>query len=511
MPNQQDSSPVWVPVIFSRTAPFNVSPYMDIIYRHRLAAVCVLVVGLATTVFLAALLPNQYKSSALIMIEAPQVAAAYVNLPSASANSREQPANVADQLEAIARTSFTQPRLKQIIDKYGLYPGLSGQSTQVIVNRMRKHIGLAVPPDAIQNDNPRQVFKAPEVLRVSFVYPNRLLAQRVTAELTSLYIDQGYQDRIQRAVDAAAFVQNQVTQTKARLAEQDTAIQQFQRRYQGSLPEDLETNSNQLSRLEDRLQALNDRINTPNLSPVTGQQIAVTPRQQLKILELNLVALKAQYSDDYPDVIDLKSQIANLKAQVQQDGGKDGADDDRASAQSSSPSAPLERETSELEGRIATVRSQIASSAQHGEQLAALTRDHDASAAEYHALLDKQLAADLQEKLEKRQQDERLRLLEPASFPKAAEAPSRFSILCLGLVFSFVLALLAPFGLFYTDTSFKSTEELHSEYGIRVAAAIPLIESKAERRTATFKAMLASTTCLLVIAAALWVYVTVLS
>lgn len=488
--------------------PLHISPYLDIIYRHRRASVCVAAVGLVTTIFLVAMLPNQYKSSAMIAIEAPQVAPAYVDM--SSTGDKEHPANVSDQLEAIARTAFTQPRLQELIARYDLYPRRSGQATPLIINRMRKHIALEVPQDTIQYDNPRQVVKAPEVLKVSFVYPNRLIAQRVTSELTRIYIDQGYQDRIQRAVDAARFVATQVSQTNARLAQEDAEIGQFQRRYQGSLPQDLETNSNQLSRLEDRLQAVDEKLNTPNLNPVTGQQIAMTPRQQLAILQLNLGALKAQYSDDYPDVIELKAQIANLKAQIQQ-AGADGLKDEPAAdiEQVSSPSrGPLERQAAELEGRIANVRAEIAAAAQHGEQLAALTRDHDATAAEYHGLLDKQLAADLQEKLERRQQDERLRLLESASFPKSAEAPSRFTILMLGVVCSLSMALLVPFGLFYTDTSFKSTEELQSEYGIRVAAAIPLIESRAERRTATMRATLASSTCAVVIALAVYAYVT---
>src|ERR1017187_8334948 len=126
------------PVVSNQQQPLHLSPYLDIIHRHRRVSVCVVAVGIATTIFLVALLPNQYKSSATIMIEAPQVAPAYVNMSSASASSKDQPANVADQLEAIAHTAFTQPRLEELINKYGLYHRRSGQATQSIVNYMRK-------------------------------------------------------------------------------------------------------------------------------------------------------------------------------------------------------------------------------------------------------------------------------------------------------------------------------------------------------------------------------------
>jgi hypothetical protein len=53
-------------------------------------------------------------------------------------------------------------------------------------------------------------------------------------------------------------------------------------------------------------------------------------------------------------------------------------------------------------------------------------------------------------------------------------------------------AVALPFGLYFTDTSFKDIEELQNELSIPVIAAIPIIPVRAERRLAVTRAIVAS-------------------
>jgi hypothetical protein len=146
----------------------------------------------------------------------------------------------------------------------------------------------------------------------------------------------------------------------------------------------------------------------------------------------------------------------------------------------------------------------------HGQELDALRRDYNAADTEYHGLLKKQLGAQLRETLEKRHQDERLRLLEGADLPKTPIRPNRIAIGILGVIFSLVAALALPFGLYFTDTSFKEPVELQSEYGIPVIATIPAIKVPADRRAAVIRAAFVSSAGMLVIAAAIWTFGNVL-
>jgi capsular polysaccharide biosynthesis protein len=159
-----------------------------------------------------------------------------------------------------------------------------------------------------------------------------------------------------------------------------------------------------------------------------------------------------------------------------------------------------------LSAQMESLNARIAVTPVHGQELDALKRDYDALDTEYHNLLKKQLGAQLQLTLEERHQDERLRLLEDANLPKAPIRPNRIAIGLLGIVFSLIAALSLPFGLYFTDTSFKEPSELLSEFQIPVVAMIPVIEAPFERRNATLRAILASSAGMLLVAATIWAY-----
>jgi len=333
----------------------------------------------------------------------------------------------------------------------------------------------------------------------------------VTEQLANDYIDEGYRERIQRAQDATRFLTAQVARANAELAAKGKQVQDLERRYEGSLPEELEPNLAELGRLQNQLSLINQQLTTQRLTPMAGgQPVALTPEQELPALELKLGALRAEYSDEYPDVIQLKEQIADLKQQIRQNRaagtGRETSSDLGRGEFAASAQTGLERQAAMLSAQIGSLNARIAATPVHGQELDVLKRDYEALDTEYHNLLKKQLAAQLRETLEERHQDERLRLLEGADLPKKPLRPDRIAIAILGVVFSFTAALCLPFALYFTDTSFKGPAELQSEYGVPVVAMLPVIEVPAERRAAALRAIFASSAGMLVIAAAIWTY-----
>ena len=491
------------------TKPISVAPYLDIIYRHRLIAACVFALAFGTTLCLLLMLPNEYRSTAVMVIEAPQVSPDYVEMGNPPAHA--QNVNFADQLEAITHKAFSQARLVELIRKFGLYKVHRDQPLDATVRYMWRHIGLVVPQDSILYETSRSRQEAPSVLKISFEYSNPKIAQQVTQELADNYIDEGYRERIERAADATRFLTAQVAHANAGLEAKGKEVRELQRRYAGSLPEELEPNMAELGRLQNQLSMTDQQLTTQRLMPMAGGlAVARTPEQELPALEVRLAALRAEYSDEYPDVIQLREQIADLKLQIRQNRAA-GAETSAAPGAGrgdyvKSPEESLERQAAMLSAQIGSLNARIAATPLHGQELDVLKRDYDALDTEYHSLLKKQLAAQLRETLEKRHQDERLRLLEVADLPKEPIRPQRIAIGILGVVFSLVAAVGLPFALYFTDTSFKEPAELQSEYGIPVVATIPVIEVPAERRAAAFRAVFASSAGMLVIAAAIWTY-----
>ncbi len=491
--------------------PLSLTPYLDIIYRHRLSAGCVLGLGLGTTLCLMLMLPDVYRSTAVLAIEPPQVSSAYVDV--GDATERRQNLNVSDQLEALAHQAFSQRRLEELIRTFGLYGKRPGQSLEAAVRYMGRHIDLVVPQDAILYESARTAQQAPDVLKISFEYGDRKTVQRVTEQLANNYIDEGYRERIERAENATRFLTTQVVRASAELAAKGRQLQELERRYEGSLPEELEPNLTELGRLQNQLSLINQQLTTARLNPLAvGQPVALTPEQELTALELKLAALRAEYSDEYPDVIQLKERIANLRQQLRRARGSSSGSSsasDRGDYPGSAQAA-LERQAAMLASQIAALNARIAATPVHGQELDAIRRDYDALDTEYHNLLKKQLGAQLHLTLEQRHEDGRLRLLENADLPRGPLRPDRAAIGILGVVFSLGAALAFPFALYFTDTSFKEPAELQGEYGLSVVAMIPELELPAERHSALLRAALASSGAMLVIAVAIWAYTNLL-
>ena len=482
--------------------PISVAPYLDVVYRHRLIAVCVLALGLGTTLCLMVMLPDVYRSTAVLVVEPAQISSDYIEVGNSPA--RAQNASVADELEALAHQAFSQARLEELIRKLGLYHARPHQPVEGKVEYMRRHIDLVVPQDAILYEAapPRQ--ESPDVLKISFEYWDRSIAQQVTEQLANDYIDEGYRQRIQRAEDATSFLSAQVARASVAVIAKSTQVQELQRRYQGSLPEELEPNLAELGRLQNQLSIINQQLTAERLTPMAGgQPVALSPEQELARLELQLAALRAEYSDEYPDVSQLKQQIADLKQQISQ---KTRASGSGRVGDAGSALASLERQAEMISAQIASLNQRVAATSVHGQELDALKRDYDALDTEYHGLLKKQSSAQLRETLEKRHKDERLRLLEGADLPKKPIWPNRIAVGVFGVVFSFIAALGLPFGLYFTDTSFKEPAELQSEYGLSVVATIPAIKAPADRRARVIRAAFVSSAGMLLIAAAIWTF-----
>ncbi len=486
--------------------PFSISPYLDIIYRHRRLSVGAFAVGLTLTVCITLLLRNVYVASAVIIIEPPRVAANYLS----TASDRTESPNIADQLEGLAHQAFTDAWLEDLIRRFGLYhvhQGLSQQqrrgSPEQLVKFMRSQISLVVPPDTIQWEGGHPQENSPVILTISFEYPDRFMAQRATSELASRFIEEAQKDKNDRAADATRFLQTQVAQARAKLDQRAQQKRQLEQRFAGSLPEDLPANLAELDRLEEQLQIINERLSANPLAPAEGPA-ALTPEQQLALLNLKLTHLRAEFSDEYPDVKELKTEIANLKAQI---ASEPEVRNEKPTAEAVDGAAGrLERQAGALNQKIQILQQNIALTPEHGQEVAAVNRDYESMSVEYHQLLEKEMTAELRQNLQKRQQDERLRLLNAVSLPNAPKSPNRLAVAALGVVFSLAASLALPFALFFTDTSFKNPEEVALEYGIPVAAAIPVVDEEAEQRRATIQALIASCASVLLVAGSFFAY-----
>src|SRR5258708_2784268 len=168
----------------------------------------------------------------------------------------------------------------------------------------------------------------------------------ISAYAVSLFLPSRYVSATVVLVEEPAVPENfvkqviggDVNQRLATMQEQilsRTRLADFQRRYMGELPDETQTNFSLLSGMTSQLEASSQALSRAHqdkifVESMLSQQIEaeklthvgsspVTFQKQLGTLEDELAALRSRYTDEHPDVIKVKSEIARLQKRIQEE------------------------------------------------------------------------------------------------------------------------------------------------------------------------------------------------
>lgn len=465
-------------------------PHLDILYRHRRSFVCVLAAGLGLTASALLMLPDVYRSSALVMSEPAAVARIYA----AATNANE----LRNRVQLLGEEALGRARLMRIIADFDLYPRrrAAHQPLGEIADYMRARVTLVPLSYSGQRQFPAE---GPGAFTVSFEYPDAALARKVTARLTAILISHDLRQRIAAAAAADEFLRERAAHARAALESKGAEIKAYKARYAGALPEELPANLQELDRLQGQLDMVTEAL---------ARAQTASPRNRLKEMEARLITLRARYSDQYPDVIALRAEIGALKRSQprRRDGTADGA------ATETPGGAELAGRRAALRAEISGLRARIAETPAHEQELAALSRDYDVLGNNYALLMRRWLEAQTAAMLARRGEGGRLRVVDPANLPLRPARPNRLAIVVLGALLSIAAAAAVAFALFFTDTSFKDPEELARAYGGgQLLVAIPEIKEIAGRRERWHGALGAAAAACAALSTgvvALWMYAT---
>jgi len=156
----------------------------------------------------------------------------------------------------------------------------------------------------------------------------------------------------------------------------------------------------------------------------------------------------------------------------------------------------LQAQLDQLHARIAEneesekrLRAQAAEYQQRIDQVPAresemteLTRDYGTLQTVYTNLLSKKEESNIAANLERRQEGEQFRLLDPAIPAQRPFAPNRIAITAYGAAAGLAIGVGLIVLLEFWDTSFKTDAEVASLLALPVLSVVPLMLSAAERR-----------------------------
>ena len=440
-------------------------------------------------------IPNKYRSDTLILVVPQRVPESYVR--------STVTARIEDRLQSISQQLLSRTRLERIIRDFELYQAeRQKMAMEDVVERMRADIHV-------------QMDKG-EAFRVSYIATAPVVAQKVTQQLASLFIEENLRDREMLADATNQFLDTQLEDARRRLVEQEKQLEEYRVQHSGELPSQLQSNLQVSQNLQTQLQGLIDSSNRDRdrrlvlermlleteSAPVVASPASQekSPAAQLEVLQQTLASLEARLKPTHPDVIQTKSQIRDMEAKI-------AANPELASGvpEASTVTGELARrrriealkaeiqtldlQLAEKESRrrefvaqISGYDSRIAAVPARESELSSLTRDYETLQKMYTDLLAKREQSKVAANLERRQIGEQFNVLDPARLPERPFSPNRplmiLAGLAAGLAFGVGLAGLLEF----RDTTLRSDADIRATLALPLLGELPVIQTLSERR-----------------------------
>jgi succinoglycan biosynthesis transport protein ExoP len=478
---------------------------LDIWQRRKWVAVVVFCAGFAAIASLALSLPDIYRATATAMVERQQVSESFVR-PTVTAE-------LETRIQTIHKQVMSRARLTDVINRLALYPEMRGHvPMDGIVERMRRDVDFSL--SGVDQTSGRTATIA---FSLSYTGRDPVTVAEVANLLTSFHVEENTKSRENQAVRTAEFLRAQLGEIKQTLDSQQQRVGQYKQQHNGELPEQVEVNLAALDRFNNQLRlngeyqirAMERRERLEHdlaAGATTGQaqaQPVDTRAAELSKLKDQLRDLLRKYSEQYPDVIHLRQEIASLEQAVNADAETRPAPAPEVPATRATNQAlhevdsqlqSLKSEEALLRKVIATYESRVENVPKRQDEFQQLSRDSDATKERYETLLKRYEEAQLTENLEQGQNVEQFRVLDPAIPSGRPAAPNRLWLLGMGLAGSLALALAAVVAAEKLDTTFHSVEDLRSFARIPAVAVIRRIPTPSEARRRRVRRVLVTAT-----------------
>jgi protein tyrosine kinase modulator len=420
---------------------------------------------------------------------------------------------IEERLHGISQQLLSRDSLQAVVEEMNLYPERQQNPDMDVVSRMRADTSVTIEKGDPENQDATTV-------KIGFQSPNAQEAFQVTDKLTKLFIAKNVKERGDVAQSTGAFLDKQLEDARARLAEGEQRLQAFNVRYAGELPTQLEANVGGVQTADVQLRALQESLRLDverqtqlermiaDLVTRGSNPLAATTAAgggvQPSALELELIAarnerreMETRFKPEHPAVIRADRRIRDLETALRNSLQPPPPATASTPAQPVVPSPELNERKAELAmvlGRIrdkekdraellqtkAMYQRRIDAQPVRESELATLTRDHETLRVVYADLLRKKENSRMAEQLENESVSADFSIVEPAQLPSSPFAPNRQRLVILGLLFGLAFGIgLAAF-LEYWDSTLRTEDDIMLALNLPTLASIPMMRSTAE-------------------------------
>jgi polysaccharide chain length determinant protein (PEP-CTERM system associated) len=469
--------------------------YVAIASRNRWLILGCVASSVALAYLYCILAPQFYRSETLILAEEQKV------LDNVVQNGES---NLEQRIFLIQRQIMSPEFLRSIAREYHLYSEQLSQQEEDVALR---NLAGAITVEMVKKEKAGNFVgrSGVDAFTLAFMHEDPTIAMQVTARIAAQFVEENTREREKSAEGKAEFLDDETRNLKLELEKKEEQISRFKSAHIGELPQQTDANLRTLDRLQGDINLVNEGVQrqSDKLATVEKamQEYRLYGRQnpafisgsmepdplfrRLKELREKLIKLKAEFYDEYPEVILTKEEMRQVEEELIELYGPDAIKPDKK---------PLDPYLQELVKQQSEIKSELNLSRQRQQLLNAskkelekrvdrfpeveqelliLERDYNNMRTNYTMLLDKRLHARVAENMEKRQKGGKFRILDSASYPRVPTIPNRPKV----LVFGFLFGCFLGGGLAVTrerlSPQFRRVEDVELVIGLQLLAGIP--------------------------------------
>lgn len=302
--------------------------YLAMLRRRKFALLLPAVAVFAIALLLAFGLPASYQSKATILIEEQEIPQDFVRSTITSF--------AAQQVQVISQRVLTVETINGIAEKFGLYqdPDSNRRLPRTELAKLfREDMTLDLVSAEVIDPRSGRPTEATIAFTLAFEASSPSMAQKVTNELVTLFLNENLRERTDQAASTARFLDEEAGRLDEELVVLEEELARFKAANEGSLPElyqfnlsTLERTQRELSDVRLRLQELEKRkielgAEMAQLSPqapvvLPSGDVVLSDLDRLRALESELRRKRAIYRETHPDITRLQREVDTLRDEL---------------------------------------------------------------------------------------------------------------------------------------------------------------------------------------------------
>jgi polysaccharide chain length determinant protein (PEP-CTERM system associated) len=474
--------------------------YLGLVSRRRWFIIVPFCVAILVGSVLAVKLPRVYEASTLILVQPQRVPEKFVQAVVAS--------DLDARISTISQQILSRSNLENVIQKFNLFPGSSGEKMFVEekIDDVRKRIKVQV----------NRTRRDADAFSIAYQDEDPRRTMQVANALATFFINENLRERETQAVGTSDFLEAELENMRKRLEVRENDLKEYRQRYMGELPEQLDSNLKILERLNLQLTQKEESLRSARIglvalenelsarrtaigSMMSAESVAASsgkvPEDQMNLQQARdrLSSLTSSYTEQHPDVVRMKARVEKLEAEAAAGangpaGAAESAEGNKAALRNRAMqgvSTESIKQRTMLAGtinkEIREYQRRVEATPKREQEMLSIKRDYENIKASYNSLSNRKLEADISVNMEKKQKGEQFQILDVARLPEKPVSPDVKRLFMMTILAGLGIGGGLVFLLDMMDSSVRRREDIEADFGLPVLAAVPRIFTRQDQ------------------------------